>query len=137
MNASKTAQALFNMNNAASSFQDHLIVYSSSFNQHLKDLKEVLTRLRNANLTGNVNKCCFVVKKLNLLDYVIEDELIKPTDEKLSVIAELNGQLLTTKKHIKSVCGLINFFRNFIPKCAKLLLPVTAMLKKNIPDKIK
>jgi len=71
----------------------------------MKDLKEVL---RNANLTANVSKCCFVVKKLNLLGYVIEDGFIKPSDEKLSVIAELNGQLLTTKKHIKCVSVWIN-----------------------------
>jgi len=35
------------------------------------------------------------------------------------------------------VCGLINFFRNFILNCAELLLPLTAMLKKNMTDKIK
>ena len=140
-NASKTAQALVDKilrgyYHAASSFQDDLVIWSASFAQHLVDLREVLSRLRNARLTANADKCSFVMKKLNLLGHVIEDGVIKPSDDKLSVISEMSTDSLVTKKQLKSAVGLINFFREFIPNCAELLVPLTNMLKKNMPDKI-
>ena len=140
-NASKTAQALVDKilrgyYHAASSFQDDLVIWSASFAQHLVDLREVLSRLRNARLTANADKCSFVMKKLNLLGHVIEDGVIKPSDDKLSVISEMSTDSLVTKKQLKSAVGLINFFREFIQNCAELLVPLTNMLKKNMPDKI-
>jgi hypothetical protein len=107
-----------------------------SFEQHMIDLRGVLSRLRSAGLIANAAKCSFVVKRLNLLGYVIEGGLLKPSDEKLSVISGLCKQSLITKKQIKKAGGLINFFREFIPNCEELLVPLVAMLKKNMPDKV-
>jgi hypothetical protein len=83
---------------AASSFQDDLVILSSSFQQHLIDLREVLSRLRNAGLAASVSKCSIIMNRLNLLGHVIEDGLIKPSDDKLSVISEMSKQSLVTKK---------------------------------------
>jgi hypothetical protein len=114
---------------AASSFQDNLVIWIASFAKHLVDLCEVLSRSRNAPLTANASECSFVMKKLNLLGYVIEDGVIKPSDDTLSVISEVSTDSLVTKKQLKSAVGLILFFREFIPNCAELLAPLTNMLK--------
>jgi len=68
---------------------------------------------------------------------VIQDGQIKPSEDKLASIANLSSESLTTKKQIRGALGLINFFRAFIPNCAELALPLTSLLKKNEPEKIK
>jgi hypothetical protein len=142
MNASKTAQKLIDkllsgLRNSAAAFQDDIICFSSSFEQHLVDLTNVFTRLREAKLTANVNKCEFLVEKLSLLGHVIQDGEIRPSEDKLVSIANLSRESLTTKKQTRSALGLINFFRAFIPNCAELALPLTSLLKKNQPEKVK
>jgi hypothetical protein len=141
MNASKTAQKLMDkilsgLRHLAAAFQDDLIVFSSSFEQHLEHLNQVLTRLREAGLTANIVKCEFVVQKLSLLGHIVQDQTIRPSDDKLEAVAKLDSKSLTTKKQVKSVLGLVNFFRSFIPNCAKIALPLTALLRKNQPEKI-
>jgi hypothetical protein len=136
MNASKTAQKLMDkvlsgLHHISASFQDDIVVYSSTFEQHLTDLSRVLTRLREARLTANIKKCEFLVDRLTLLGHVIQDGKVRPADDKLEAVAKLNCKTITTKKQLKSAVGLINFFRTFIPDCAKLSLPLTAMLRNN------
>jgi len=114
-NASKTAHTLIDklltgLLNAAAAFQDDIICFSSSFKQHLVDLTNVFTRLREAMLTANGNKCEFLVEKLSLLGHVIQDGQIRPSEDKLASMANLSSESLTTKKQICSALGLINFF---------------------------
>ena len=140
MNASKTAQKLMDkvlrgLRHIAAAFQDDLIVFSSTFEQHLEHLNHVLNRLREAGLTANIAKCEFVVQKLSLLGHIIQDQTVKPSDEKLEAVTKLDSKSLTTKKQVKSALGLINFFRAFIPNCAKVSLPLTALLKRISPKK--
>ena len=85
MNASKTAQKLVDelltgLRHSAAVFQDDVIIASHTFEQHLIDLSEVLTRLLDAKLTANEKKCDFLVEKLILLRHVIEDGKIRPSD---------------------------------------------------------
>ena len=58
MNASKTAQKLIDkllsgLRHVAAAFQDDIICFSSSFDEHLIVLTKVFTRLREAKLTAN------------------------------------------------------------------------------------
>ena len=41
------------------SYIDYLIVFSSDWKTHLRTLKELLKRLREANLTARRSKCIF------------------------------------------------------------------------------
>jgi putative transposase len=141
MNASKTAQKLVDkllsgLRDVAAAFQDDIICYSSSFEQHLVDLTNIFTRLREAKLTANASKCEFLVEKLALLGHVIQNGQIRPSEDKLTSIANLSSASITTKKQLRSALGLINFFRDFIPNCAEIALPLTVLLKKNKPEKV-
>jgi hypothetical protein len=133
MNGSKTCQKLLDrvlrgLQQSASSFQDDIIVHSPSFAQHCKDIAEVLNRLRQAGLTANAPKCQFLLKRMTILGHIIEDGKIKPSDKKIAPI--LTIEKLNTKKQIKSLLGVVNFFRAYIPNCSEKVLPLTALLKK-------
>lgn len=52
-------------------YLDDIVVASPTFEQHLKDLKEVLERLKSAGLSLKLKKCQFCLSELTFLGYRI------------------------------------------------------------------
>jgi len=121
-------------NFAASLLDDITIFTSSSFEDHIKHIQEVLVRLRKAGLTVNTSKCQFVVKRLTILGHVIEEGEIKPSDEKVAAIQNIAQP--TTKSHVKALLGLTGYYREFQPQYAETVWCLTELLRKNKPDKV-
>ena len=55
----------------ALAFIDDIIVFSETFEDHIKHLGEVFERLRKANLKHKISKCEFIQKQLNYFGHVI------------------------------------------------------------------
>ncbi|GFX25177.1 retrovirus-related Pol polyprotein from transposon 297 [Trichonephila clavipes] len=58
-------------------YMDDVIITSPSFNEHLDQLNQVFTLLRDAGLTLNIDKCLFARDKLKYLGLVISKEGIE------------------------------------------------------------
>ena len=59
----------------AGAYIDDIAVFSQTWEEHLQHLWEVLTRLREANLTVKLKKCHFGGDRVNYLGHIIgEDE---------------------------------------------------------------
>jgi len=119
---------------AASLLDDITIFTNTSFEDHLKHVEEVLTRLRNAGLTANTSKCQWLVKKLKILGHVIEDAKIKPSEDKVAAIQNLSRPL--TKSSVKGLLGLTGYYRRFQKNYAETVWCLTQLLRKNMPDKV-
>jgi hypothetical protein len=110
---------------------------TATSNSILCDLRAVLDKLRFAGLTANAAKCHFAADRLSLLGHVIDGNRLRPGEDKLAAVQGLTGSNMKTKTHVRAALGLFNFFRAFIPKMAEVALPLTALLKKSEPDKVK
>lgn len=53
-------------------YLDDIIIISDNFEEHVSLLKKVLNRLREANLTINLEKCQFFRRSLKYLGYVVD-----------------------------------------------------------------
>ena len=42
----------------------------------------------------------------------------------------------TTKKQVRSLLGLINFYRRYIPDCATLISPLTDLTRSRAPNRV-
>ena len=87
-NAPMTAQRLIDriMRGAhrhACGLMDDLVVYSTSWDNHLSHVRDVLQRLRNAGLTVNVKKCAFTSDSIKIFGFWIKQGRICVDDEKL------------------------------------------------------
>ncbi|GFU15972.1 retrovirus-related Pol polyprotein from transposon 17.6 [Trichonephila clavipes] len=58
-------------------YMDNVIIKSPSFNEHLDDLNQVFTLLRDAGLTLNKEKCHFTCDKLKYLGLVIKAPVLQ------------------------------------------------------------
>jgi hypothetical protein len=137
--SSKTMQRLLDRllrgcSKFSSSLLDDIVVYSKSFDDHLKHLREILTRLRDAGLTANGRKCQFVTRSIKVLGHTLEDGFVKPSMDKVESIAAMERP--RTKSALRSFIGLANYYAHFQPKFADTVCALHELLKRNQPDKL-
>jgi hypothetical protein len=113
-NMPKTFQKLINKilrgcHDFAEAHLDDIVIYSQTFVEHLEHLREVLSRLKNANLTANTAKCKFLLKRMTILGHVIEDGTLRPDESKISAIQQISR--LTTKTQVKSFLRSLGILR--------------------------
>ena len=64
-------------------YLDDILIFSPNNETHLKHLKEVFQRLREANLKLKASKCNFFKKHIQYLGHLVSGEGIEPLPEKL------------------------------------------------------
>jgi len=97
------------------------------YRQLNKQLKEVLVRLRFANLTLKPAKCSLGVKYVEFLGFVIGEGTICPGEVKTKAVQEfpVPGDVHTIRRFL----GLTGFFRRFVANYATVALPLTNLTK--------
>jgi len=67
-------------------YLDDVIIFSKTFKGMLENLREVLLRLREANLKINPKKCSLFSRKVRYLDHIISEKEITTDPEKILAI---------------------------------------------------
>lgn len=119
-------------------YMDDIIVFSTSLQEHLVNLKTVFQKLRESNLKVQLDKSEFLRKEVAFLGHIITPDGIKPNPDKIKAIS--NYPIPKTTKEIKGFLGLLGYYRKFIQNFANITKPFTNCLKKgatiNINDPI-
>ena len=68
---------------------DDIIVFSSTWEEHLARLRQVFERFRHANLKLGADKCTFAAKKVNYLCHRVTEEGLLPDSSLLVAIREI------------------------------------------------
>jgi hypothetical protein len=107
-------------------FIDDILIYSEKWEQHLKLVNEVLKRLTEHNLQAKVGKCHFGEKEIKYLGSVVSYKCRKPDPDKVRAIKEL--QPPKTKEDVRSVLGLVEFYREFIRNMSEVTVPIQKLV---------
>jgi cleavage and polyadenylation specificity factor subunit 1 len=108
-------------------YQDDMIVASVNEEQHLLHLRAVLERLRQHGLVLNGEKCLFGQSSVEFLGHLVSAEGAAPMEKHVAAVRKFPQP--TTVKELQGYLGLINFYRRFLPAVAKILVPLTDVLK--------
>jgi len=111
-------------------FIDDILIYSTTWQEHLKLVDKVLKRLTQHNLQAKVGKCHFGAQQIKYLGSVISYRSRKPDPEKVRAIKEL--QPPKSKDDIRSILGLVGFYREFIPNMAAVVEPIQKLMSKDV-----
>ena len=114
-------------------YLDDLCIVSDTFENHLKDIHEVLQRLEQSGLKLGPSKCSFAQQKSVFLGHEISKDGIRPPPQKLEIIKTYMPP--RNAKELKCALGLFNWFRKFIPNYSAIASPLYYLLKKNVPYK--
>src|SRR5699024_8582773 len=93
-------------------YLDDILIFSDVEDEHMDHLRQVLDRIRHANLRLNKEKCEFGREEIEFLGFQIKDGKRSPNDEKTRILA--NFPVPTTPRMLKGFLGLANFFRNLL-----------------------
>jgi hypothetical protein len=63
-------------------YLDNVIIFSKTFEKHIQHVKEVMKRVRDANLKLKVEKCYFAAKELQFLRHVVGKDRVKSDPKK-------------------------------------------------------
>lgn len=116
-------------------FIDDVIVFSSTFVDHLEHLREVLQSFRKAKITAKPSKTVLGFTEIEFLAHIVGNGKIQPTVEKIDAINNIAPP--TTKKQVRSLIGTLNFYRRFIPNFADIAATLTDLTSKGKPNKVK
>jgi Reverse transcriptase (RNA-dependent DNA polymerase). len=109
-------------------FMDDLAIFTKgTFEQHLKDVDLVLSRLNAANFSIKAKKCHFAVQRVEYLGHIITPQGIEPQPQKVSSILQIASP--KTPKQLRQFIGMVNYYRDHIPCRSHLLAPLTAQTK--------
>lgn len=112
----------------AAAYVDDVLIFSDSWENHLKHLRAVFERIRSAGLTLNKDKCTFAVAEIDYLGHRIGLGKVQPLEQKVN--AMLCFPRPTQRKQLQSFLGLAGYYRKYIPHFAEISAKLTDMLKK-------
>ena len=99
-------------------YLDDILVYSPDMETHLKHLRSLFIKLREADLKLKEVKCNFLKKHIQYLGHIISGKGITPVPEKLESIQKMPPP--KTPKEVKQFLGLIGYYCKFVPRFSDL-----------------
>ena len=113
-------------------FQDDMLVSGQDANDHLSNLKRLLTRLNDKGLRCRRDKCQFAQPSVEYLGHTLSAEGISKGSK---VEAVLKMPPPTDVSSLKSFLGSVQFYGKFIPNLASMAEPLYRLTKKATPWK--
>ena len=120
--APKTFQRMMNtvfaekLHETALAYLDDLIVYTLTFEEHLRTVVWVLQTAIEAGIRFKATKCEFVPETMSLLGVVLTPEGRTPDQDHVKALR--NMEQPRSPKALHRALGMMGFFRDFIPRFA-------------------
>ena len=112
-------------------YLDDILNFSPDMETHLKHVRQLFDRLREADLKLKESKCNFLKAHVQYLGHLISGKGIEPVPEKLESVKNMPSP--TSPKEVEQFLGLIGYYRKFIPKFSDVARPLTNLTKKDVP----
>jgi hypothetical protein len=113
-------------------YLDDLLVYSTTFEEHLEHLDRLLGRIVQTGLKLKMKKCQFLRREVKYLGHTISAEGVSCDQDKVEVIK--NWPKLNTATDVRRFLGFASYFRRFICGFAKIAGPLHELVTQALKD---
>lgn len=108
-------------------YLDDIVVVTETYEHHVQLLTEIARRLREANLSINLEKSRFVVSEVPFLGYLLSTNGLRTNPDKIRPIVEYERPTTITK--LRRFLGMVNYYRRFIAEFSGVTAPLSDLLK--------
>ena len=132
-NAPATFQSYINdalrqhLDEFCSAYLDDVLIFSDTLEEHKQHVRTIVTKLEQAGLFIDIDKCDFHVKSVKYLGLIITTDGIRMDPAKVESI--LDWETPRTLKDVQAFLGFANFYRRFIYRFSKLAAPLTNLTR--------
>lgn len=109
-------------------FFDDILVYSSSWSEHLSHVRLALETLRTHQLYAKPSKCTFATTQVGYLGHIIGKNGIAMDPEKVRVMVQ--WPVPRNIKALRGFLGLTGYYRRFMKSYGSIAKPLTQLLQK-------
>jgi hypothetical protein len=109
---------------------DNILIYSSSWAEHLQHVRAVFQALRTSKLALKQSKCTFGATSVAYLGHIITGEGVNMDPAKIEAV--LAWPTPTTVRALGGFLALTGYYRKFIKDYGVVARPLTQLLKKEV-----
>lgn len=109
---------------------DDGLVFSKTFDDHVKQLDIILTMAKAANLSLSVKKCRCGYQEIKLLGHIVGKDGFKMDPDKIEHITKWPRP--NSVSEINSFLGMIQYYRRYLRDLSTVVAPLNLLKKKNI-----
>ena len=107
-------------------YLDDIIIFSKTFDEHIKRLEDCFERLKQHSLKLKGSKCEFLQKEVQYLGHIVSESGIKTDPNK--IIALRSWPVPTSITELRSFLGFSGYYRRFVEGYAKIAKPLNDLL---------
>ena len=111
-------------------YMDDILILGKEEKQHVSNVYEVLSELREAGVLLKKRKCQFGAQEIRFLGFDIANGRIRPVKDKLATIRKYPEP--TNEKDVKSFLGVLGFYRDFVPDLASKQEALSRLTRKDV-----
>ena len=103
-------------------YLDDVVVYAPTVEEHLKRLKGVFQKLKDAGLKLKPSKCELFKKSISYLGHVVSEDGIHTDPKKIETVK--NWKRPHNVHTVRKFLGFVNYYRKFIKDYSKIARPL-------------
>ncbi|GFY00942.1 retrovirus-related Pol polyprotein from transposon 297 [Trichonephila clavipes] len=103
-------------------YLDDIIIVGRSFEEHLKNIRRVLQKLKEANLKLSPSQCHLFRREVTYLEHIISTEGVRTNPDKISSVKDWNCP--TDIHQLRSFLRLCTYYRKFMKNFSTIAIPL-------------
>ena len=109
-------------------YLDDVVVFASSFDEHVKRVDQVLDRVEKAGLKLKPDKCHLFEDQVHFLGHIISSEGVCPSPDNVAKILQFS--VPKDVSQVRALVGMGSYYRRHIQNFSGMMKPIIDLTKK-------